>query len=106
LFTSRPEVKAEILYQKSIIKTRFLKEYHSGELDLKAIITNYPKSKFCEGAFFQRGFVKFEEKEYNRAMDYLTEYKKRFPNGRFRNEVDLLIKKCMKHISNSTLDKE
>ena len=106
LFTSRPEVKAEILYQKSIIKTRFLKDYHSGNLDLESIITNYPRSKFCESAFFQRGFLKFEEKKYKKAIDYLTEYKKRFPNGRFDNEVDLLIKKCMKHISNSTLNKQ
>jgi len=102
LFTTIPDVKAEILYQKAIIRTRFLKDYSSAISDLNSIIKIYPDTKFYEDAIFQRGFIEYERKNYSTAKKYFKEYIQKFPNGKFLNSVDLLIKNISFTNSTST----
>ncbi len=92
LFTSIPDVKSEILIQKSIINTKFLKDYSSADKSLKTIIRDYHNTKFFEDAIFQMGFIGFEMGDYKRAKKYFNMYQKKFPHGKFKSQIKIILK--------------
>ena len=94
LFTSKPDVKAEILFQKSFINTRFLKDYNSAIDYLKTVATIYKNTEFYEDAIFQLGFIYLEIKDLDMANRYFKLYNKLFPQGKYKNQIKVLINKA------------
>ena len=94
LFTSNSDVKAEILFQKSIIDTKFLNNYTSAIDHLKTVATDYKDTKFYEDAIFHLGFIYLEIKDLDMANRYFKLYNKLFPQGKYKNQIKVLINKA------------
>ncbi len=91
-FATIKDIKAEALFQRSMVISRFLKTYFDAIRDLNEIIDHYSDTKFYESALFQRGFIEFERKSYKMCKKYFLKYKKEFPKGKYIFTVDLLLK--------------
>ena len=91
-FATLKDLKAEALFQRSMVISRFLKTYFDAIRDLNEIIDHYFDTKFYESALFQRGFIEFERKNYDMCKKYFLRYKKEFPNGKHIYTVNLLLK--------------
>lgn len=93
LFATISDIKAEILMQKFIINTKFLKDYSSALDYLRLIEKEYKNTRFYEDAVFHIGFIGFEIKDYKLSKEYFEKYLDLFPEGKFKNEVNIFLKK-------------
>ncbi|WP_188020364.1 FecR family protein [Deferribacter autotrophicus] len=91
LFAKSPDFKAEALYKKSIIKSKFFNDLSSAEKHLLDILVSYKDTIYYEYAVFQIGFIAYEQKDYEKCKEYFNKYKKEFPEGRFNSTVDVIL---------------
>ncbi|MGA1846658.1 FecR domain-containing protein [Deferribacter abyssi] len=91
LFAKSHDFKAEALYKKSIIMSKFINDLSSAKKYLSNILMSYKDTIYYEYAIFQMGFIAYEQKDYIKCKKYFNKYKEEFPNGRFTSTVNVIL---------------
>lgn len=92
--TPNNQIRATVLIHKANLLATFLDADGEAIKIYDELIKDYPEK--TEIALYQKGFLLFDLKNYKESQKVLTEYFKKYPKGKFRFRVEVLIENIKK----------
>lgn len=89
--TQAAEIRADAWLERGTIQGRFLDNPRAALAEFLLVLEEYSRLPQAELALFQVGQTLYELKLYDQAAERLNQYLSTYPNGRFRNKVEVLL---------------
>ncbi|RPI75663.1 MAG: hypothetical protein EHM45_14655 [Desulfobacteraceae bacterium] len=93
LIAEKRELKSEARFWRGTIFLRFKGEPRTALEDFNEIIKNFSDTPFFEQALYHRGLAYYDLKQMEEARTDLEEYLRVFPEGKFRENARVILKK-------------
>lgn len=85
------EIRCDARLERGAVYSRFLGNYEAALAENLLVLEEYPTSLQAESALFNTGQILFELSFKERAKERFNEYLKKYPHGKQRSNVEMLL---------------
>jgi len=94
--TELPDINADAYLERGTILSRYLNQPEEALKEYNVVIEKFPQMPQKENAVYSSGVIYMDIGNKAKAKEFLTEYKKSYPQGKHAATVDLLLEKLEK----------